>query len=121
MSVQDFIKKSITITAKETPNTARTFAANYGYRLEENDQILFFNYSNISIDLFRNELFAQKFRKFDMNTLGFYSLFPVKCSVQIPFMYNYAFICELFFTNFEKIKWSNPPKPGTYSSLPAFK
>lgn len=101
---KDFVKKiNVFIQSKETPNAARTFAANYGYRLEENDQILFFNYSNISIDLFRNELFAQKYRKFDMSTLGFYSLFPVRCSVQIPFMYNYALASNCFLNSLKAI------------------
>ena len=101
---KDFSKKlNVFIQNKETPNIARTFAANYGYRLEENDQLLFFNYSNVSIDLFRNELFAQKFRKFDMNSLGFYSLFPIKCSVQIPFMYNYALASNCFLNSLKSI------------------
>lgn len=101
---KDFSKKlNVFIQTKETPNTARTFAANYGYRLEENDQLLFFNYSNISIDLFKNELAAQRFRNFDMSTLGFYSLFPVKCAVQIPFMYNYALASNCFLNSLKSI------------------
>ena len=101
---KDFSKKlNVFIQTNETPNTARTFAANYGYRLEENDQLLFFNYSNISIDLFKNELAAQRFRNFDMSTLGFYSLFPVKCAVQIPFMYNYALASNCFLNSLKSI------------------
>ena len=32
------------IQNKEMPNCARTFAINYSYKIEEGDQILFFNY-----------------------------------------------------------------------------
>ena len=36
------------------------------------------------------ELANQKYRAIDVTKLNFYSLFPVKCNIQIPFMYNYA-------------------------------
>ena len=75
---------------KTVPNDTRTFSVNPTYRFENNDQILFFNYNNIDLTMFRKELFEQKFRQVDFNTIKFYSLFPVKAEVQIPFIYNYA-------------------------------
>ena len=83
-------KVNVFYQTKVPPFMARTFMVNYGCRIEEKDQILFFNYSNVDITNFKKELEEQKYRKIDVNTIGFYSLFPVKSESQIPFMYNYA-------------------------------
>lgn len=94
---KDISKKIEVFTqTKMIPSKARTFAVNYGCRIEEKDQILFFNYSSIDINNFRKELFEQKYRPFDASTIMMYSLFPVKCEEKIPFMYNYAISSTCF-------------------------
>lgn len=88
---KDISKKiEVQIQMKMTPNNTRTYAVNYGYRIEEKDQVLFFNYSNVDVNNYMNELSIQTYRQFDLSTIKYYSLFPVKCDTQIPFMYNFA-------------------------------
>lgn len=88
---KDLTKKVEVLTQTKTiPNHTRTFSVNNGFAINEGDQILFFNYNNIDINLFMTELGSQKYRTIDTTKLSYYSLFPVKCNVQVPFMYNYA-------------------------------
>ena len=88
---KDLSKKvDVLFQNKTIPSDARTFSVNPTYRFENNDQILFFNYSSVDLTMFRKELFEQKFREVDFNTIKFYSLFPLKAGVQLPFMYNYV-------------------------------
>lgn len=91
------------VQTKVPPYKARAFAVNYGYRVEEKDQILFFNFSNVDISMFRKEMMEQKYRQFDFSTLGFYSLFPIKSEIQIPFIYNYALASTCFLNNIKYI------------------
>ena len=63
---------------------------NSDFALENNDQILFFNYSNINVDQFIDEINIQKYKALDINSIGYYSLFPVKSHKKIPFMNNFA-------------------------------
>ena len=101
---KDFSKRiDVFIQNKEFPNTARTFAINYSFKIEEGDQILFFNYSNIDLTKFKKEIESQKYVKFDFNKIAYYSLFPVKCNVQIPFMYNYALASNCFLNSLSSI------------------
>ena len=85
------------------PRDTRTFSVNPTYRLENNDQVLIFNYNNIDLTMFRNELFQQKFREVDFNTIKFYSLFPVKAEIQLPFMYNFAVSANYTLDTLKKI------------------
>ena len=78
------------INTRTTPNNMRTFIFNSDYSLDNNDQILFFNYSNINVDGLIKEIEAQKYKNLDYNSIGYYSLFPVKSDKKIPFMYNFA-------------------------------
>ncbi len=88
---KDLTKKVEVLTQTKTiPNHTRTFSVNNGFAINEGDQILFFNYNNVDVNLFITELGKQKYRTIDTTKLSFYSLFPVKCDVKIPFMYNYA-------------------------------
>ena len=102
---KDYQKKlDVFISTKMIPSKARPFSANYGYRLEDNDQILFFNYSNVSIEQFKNEIETQRYRKIDFSTIGYYSLFPIKCGeLKIPFMYNYALASTCFLNSLNSI------------------
>ncbi len=102
---KDFKKKlDVFISTKMVPYNARPFAANYGYRLEENDQILFFNYSNVSFELLKKEIESQRYRKIDLTTIGYYSLFPIKCGdLKVPFMYNYALASNCFLSSLKSI------------------
>ena len=102
---KDYQKKlDVFMSTKMIPFKARPFAANYGYRLEDNDQILFFNYSNVSIEMFKTEIETQRYRKMDFATIGYYSLFPIKCGeLKIPFMYNYALASTCFLNSLKSI------------------
>ena len=84
-------KVEVLYETKTKPEDVRTFALNSGTTLNDNDSILFFNYSNIDVTPFTKELIEQKYRKLNLGTIRFYSLFPIKCdNVNIPSMYNYA-------------------------------
>lgn len=101
---KDFSKKlQVFVSTKEVPFKARAFAVNYGYRLEENDQLLFFNYSSVSIDVLKKEIEIQRYRKMDVNSFGYYSLFPIKCEKQVPFMYNFALASTCFLNSLKAI------------------
>lgn len=83
-------KLEVLLQTKMPPFKARTFAVNSGFGLQPNDQILFFNYSNIDLTNFDKELKTQPYRKIDYTNIKYYSLFPTKCTEPIPFMYNFA-------------------------------
>lgn len=84
-------KLNVLQQTKCTPENCRTFIVDDTFRLSNNDQILFFNYSNTDLSLFRNELHTQKVTEYDFSTIKFYSLFPIKFGDEkIPFMYNFA-------------------------------
>lgn len=88
---KDISKKIEVLSSSNTPpSKARTFAVSYGFGVGENDKILYFNYSNVNITNVRNELANQKYRKLDSSKIQYYSLFPVKADIQVPFMYNFA-------------------------------
>lgn len=95
------IEKKIEVfyQSKTQPYKARTFAVNYGFRIEDNDQIIFFNYYNTNITNIKKELSDQRYRKLDASTIGMFSLFPLECDVKIPFMYNYALAADYFLKN----------------------
>ena len=78
------------VQMKIPPSKTRTFACNYGFGIQDNDKIMFFNYSNVDVNKIRQELREQKYRQFSESTIEYFSLFPVKCETQIPFIYNYA-------------------------------
>ena len=83
-------KIDVLVQTRTSPNDTRTFSVNPTYKFENNDQVLIFNYNNIDLTSFRKELYAQKYRQLDLDSIKFYSLFPIKADVQFPFMYNYA-------------------------------
>lgn len=88
---KDLSKKiEVLIETKTIPNTARSFSVNEGMRLEDNDQVLFFNYSTVEVGNFKKELELQKYRKINNESIKYYSLFPTKSEIPIPFMYNFA-------------------------------
>ena len=90
------------VQMKIPPCKTRTFACNYGFGIQDNDKVLFFNYSNVDVNNIRKELREQKFKKFDESTLEYFSLFPVKCETQIPFIYNYAVASAYFLDSIKK-------------------
>ena len=88
---KDLSKKvEVQIQARTIPRDTRTFSVTPTYKFEQNDQVLIFNYNNVDLSMFRKELYAQKYRQLDMDTVPFYSLFPVKAEKPLPFMYNFA-------------------------------
>lgn len=102
---KDLPKKiEVQIQTRTTPNNTRTFSVNPTYKFENNDQILIFNYNNIDLKLFRQELLIQKYRQIDLNTIKFYSLFPVRADIQFPFMYNYAVSANYTLDTLKQIK-----------------
>ncbi len=102
---KDVVKKVQVLTKEKTPPcNVRTFAGGYGFRLEDNDQILFFNYSTVDLTQFNNGIRNQKFRSINYDSLQYYSLFPLKCDgVQVPFMYNFAVSSNCTTANLTKI------------------
>ena len=83
-------KVEVLVQNKTVPCDVRTFSVNADYKFQDHDQILIFNYASVDITKFKQELPNQKFRSINYDTLAYYSLFPVKCDVQVPFMYNFA-------------------------------
>ena len=59
---KDIPKKiEVALESKTIPCENRTFAVNVGFSVSDNDQFLFFNFSNIDVFAFRSELGNQKF------------------------------------------------------------
>ena len=88
---KDLEKKiGVLIQTSTAPCDTRTFSVNPTYKFEDNDQVFLFNYSNVDISMFRKEILEQKYRQLNLDSIKFYSLFPAKADIQIPFMYNYA-------------------------------
>ncbi len=89
---KDLNKKIEVLNQTRTiPMNARTFCVTNGFKLANNDQILFFNYNNIDVTNFTSELEKQKYSpSLDIKTIRYYSLFPTKSNPQIPFIYNFA-------------------------------
>ena len=88
---KDLSKKvEVLVQTKTAPCDTRTFSVNPTFKFEENDQVLVFNYSNYDLTIFRKELYEQKYRSLSMDSVPFYSLFPLRAEKQIPFMYNFA-------------------------------
>ena len=83
-------KISVLVETKTLPIACRTFNLAEGDKIEDNDQVLFFNYSNVDVTAFKKELKIQKYRKINVDSIKFYSLFPVKSDENVPFMYNFA-------------------------------
>lgn len=91
-------KVKVLIQTKTKPEDARPFAVNTGYMLSNNDQILLFNYSNVDLTSFKRELSLQRYREIDLNTIKYYSLFPITTTEQVPYMYTYA-VSSTYFLN----------------------
>ena len=102
---KDIPKKiEVALESKTIPCENRTFAVNVGFSVSDNDQFLFFNFSNIDVFAFRSELGNQKFKPLNLDRIMFYSLFPIKCGdKQVPFMYNYAIASNCFSESLKSI------------------
>ncbi len=96
-------KVEVLMQTRTTPCNTRTFSVNADYKLQDNDQIFLFNYSNVDITNFKKELPLQKFRSINYDSLSYYSLFPAKCDKQIPFMYNFAVASDNFVSTLKMI------------------
>ncbi len=96
-------KMEVQLQSKIPPNKTRTFAVSYGYGITEGDKIFFFNYSNVDVNKIKKELAEQKFRKFDASTIQYFSLFPVKSDVLVPYMYNYAVASSYMLKSLQQI------------------
>ncbi len=83
-------KVEVLLHSNTIPSNARTFCVTPGFRITNNDQILFFNYNKEDVSKFNKEFGIQKYVKLDLNTIKYYSLFPTINDQNIPYMYNYA-------------------------------
>lgn len=84
-------KIGVLVQTRTFPINTRTFAVTNGFKLANNDQILFFNHMNLDVTNFIDELGKQKYvPSLDVNTIKYYSLFPMKSNIQIPSAFNYA-------------------------------
>ncbi len=98
-------KVEVLIQNKTAPCDTRTFLVDGAIKIEDNDQIIFYNYNSIDVSIFKQELLAQKYRPINFETVRFYSLFPVKCgNEQIPFMYNFAVSADYFLNSIKEAK-----------------
>ena len=98
-------KVGVLVQTRTVPKDTRTFSVNPTYKFEENDQVLLFNYNNVDFTQFRKELYLQKYRQLDLDSIKFYSLFPVKAEgVQYPFMYNFAVSSNYTLDTLKQIK-----------------
>lgn len=78
-------------STKTKPIDVRAFSLNSGYHLNDNDSILYFNYSNIDVTPFTTELINTKNLTFNLGTIKFYSLFPtISKNVNIPYLHNFG-------------------------------
>jgi hypothetical protein len=102
---KDMSKKvDVLFQTRTVPFNTRTFTVSNGFRLSNNDQILFFNYINTDVTYFINELGNQKYvQSLDASTIKYYSLFPIKSAIQIPFAYNYAVSSTYFLNSLKSI------------------
>ena len=96
-------KVEVLLQNRTIPCETRTFSVNADYKLQDNDQIFLFNYSNVDITRLKQELPLQKFRSINYDSLSYYSLFPAKCDKQIPFMYNFAVSSDNFVNTLKMI------------------
>ena len=99
-------KKVEVLTQNKTaPYEVRTFSVDSAFKVENNDQILIFNYNHVDLTLFKNEFENQKYRELDYDSIKFYSLFPIKCGdEQIHYMYNYAVAANYFLNSLKTAK-----------------
>ena len=96
---------NVNYEAKTIPCNSRTFEVNVGYRPAKNDQILFFNFTNVNVNSLIDNLESQKFMPFNLDDVMFYSLFPIKYDKKkIPFMYNYAVSSSYALNSLKSIK-----------------
>ncbi len=96
-------KVGVFIQTKTVPCKARTFSVNSDYKFQDNDQILVFNYNNVDFTMFMKELRVQKYRPLNLETVKFYSLFPIRSDEKVPFMYNYAVASSYTLASLNKI------------------
>ncbi len=102
---KDLSKKvEVQIQSRTIPRETRTFSVTPTYKFETNDQVLIYNYSNVDVTMFRKELYAQKFRQLNMDSVPFYSLFPAKAEKPLPFMYNFAVSATYTLNSLKSIK-----------------
>ena len=102
---KDFSKKiDVLVQTRTIPQNTRTFTVSSGYKMANNDQVLFFNYTNSDVTNFVKELGNQKYvPSLDVSTIKYYSLFPTKSDPQIPFAFNFAVSSTYFLNSMKSI------------------
>lgn len=89
---KDISKKIDVLKESRTkPIDSRIFSLNSGFSIKDNDNILYFNYSNVDVTSFTNEFINSKRVDLNLSTIKFYSLFPViSNNLNVPYLYEYA-------------------------------
>ena len=84
---QSFKQKfDVAQSLKQAPVFTKPFMINPGFKLENNDQLFFWNYDTINLTSFLNTIRAVNYGADFPNNITFKSLFPMKYDLQIPYI-----------------------------------
>ena len=101
---QSFTQKFDVLYAMKTlPRETKPFIVNSNFSLDINDTFFIFNYDNIDLTNFINTLSTISYGE-NKNNYSYYSLFPVKCNILIPNMYESTISNNSLVSNLEKLK-----------------
>ena len=88
---QSFKQKfEVSINLKQAPVYVKPFIVNTGFKLESNDQILFFNYDNINLTNFMKTIKAVNYGAERPNDITYTSLFPIKYEQDVPHLLEFS-------------------------------
>ncbi len=103
---QSFTQKFNVLYAMKTlPRETKPFIVNSNFNLEPNDTFFIFNYDNIDLTSFIATLSGINYGE-AKNNYSYYSLFPVKSSLAIPYMYQATTATNCMVSNLEKLNAS---------------
>ena len=101
---QSFTQKFDVLYAMKTlPRQTKPFIVNSNFSLDINDTFFIFNYDNIDLTNFIDTLSNIKYGE-SKNNYSYYSLFPVKCNIKVPNLYQSDFASDSLVTNLDKLK-----------------
>ena len=84
---QSFKQKfEVSANLKQAPVYVKPFVVNTGFKLENEDQFLFFNYDSINLTNYMKTIKAVNYGEGKENNISFASLFPIKYDQEIPHM-----------------------------------
>lgn len=101
---QSFTQKFDVLYAMKTlPRETKPFIVNSNFSLDINDTFFIYNYDNIDLTNFINTLANINYGS-TKNNYSYYSLFSVKCNIEIPHMYESQASSNSLVSNLEKLK-----------------